>query len=61
MKGHLLICHGMVDVNVHFEDAVRLTQRLMNWGKTIGSLLFTRWKTMDLWSRAAGRLEYKEY
>lgn len=33
LKGHLLICHGMVDVNVHFEDAVRLTQRLIELGK----------------------------
>ena len=33
LKGHLLICHGMVDVNVHFSDAVRLTQRLIELGK----------------------------
>ena len=33
LKGHLLICHGMVDVNVHFEDAVRLQQRLIELGK----------------------------
>jgi dipeptidyl aminopeptidase/acylaminoacyl peptidase len=33
LKGHLLICHGMVDVNVHFEDAVRLSQRLIELGK----------------------------
>ncbi|HRI79875.1 MAG TPA: prolyl oligopeptidase family serine peptidase [Cyclobacteriaceae bacterium] len=33
LKGHLLICHGMVDVNVHFEDAVRVTQRLIELGK----------------------------
>lgn len=33
LKGNLLICHGMVDVNVHFEDAVRLTQRLIELGK----------------------------
>ncbi|NJO55632.1 MAG: prolyl oligopeptidase family serine peptidase [Rhodospirillales bacterium] len=26
-------CHGMVDVNVHFEDAVRLSQRLIELGK----------------------------
>jgi dipeptidyl aminopeptidase/acylaminoacyl peptidase len=29
----LLIMHGMVDVNVHFEDSVRLTQRLIELGK----------------------------
>jgi len=33
LKNHLLICHGMVDVNVHFQDAVRLTQRLIELGK----------------------------
>ncbi|HVZ25019.1 MAG TPA: prolyl oligopeptidase family serine peptidase, partial [Sediminibacterium sp.] len=33
LKDHLLICHGMVDQNVHFEDAVRLTQRLIELGK----------------------------
>ncbi|MGC4036225.1 MAG: prolyl oligopeptidase family serine peptidase [Chitinophagaceae bacterium] len=33
LKGHLLICHGMVDVNVHFQDAVELTQRLIELGK----------------------------
>ena len=29
----LLICHGMVDTNVHFQDVVRLTQRLIELGK----------------------------
>jgi len=33
LKGHLLICHGMVDVNVHFGDPVRLSQRLIELGK----------------------------
>ncbi len=33
LKNHLLICHGMVDENVHFQDAVRLTQRLIEIGK----------------------------
>ena len=33
LQNHLLICHGMVDVNVHFEDAVRLSQRLIELGK----------------------------
>lgn len=30
----LLIAHGMVDVNVHFQDVVRLAQRLIELGKT---------------------------
>jgi dipeptidyl aminopeptidase/acylaminoacyl peptidase len=33
LKGRLLMCHGMVDVNVHFQDIVRLTQRLIELGK----------------------------
>jgi dipeptidyl aminopeptidase/acylaminoacyl peptidase len=33
LKGALLICHGMVDVNVHFQDSVRLAQRLIELGK----------------------------
>lgn len=33
LKGALLICHGMVDTNVHFQDVVRLTQRLIELGK----------------------------
>jgi dipeptidyl aminopeptidase/acylaminoacyl peptidase len=30
----LLIAHGMVDTNVHFQDVVRLAQRLIELGKT---------------------------
>ena len=33
LKGDLLICHGMVDINVHYQDAVKLTQRLIELGK----------------------------
>jgi dipeptidyl aminopeptidase/acylaminoacyl peptidase len=33
LKGALLICHGMVDENVHFQDTVRLIQRLIELGK----------------------------
>lgn len=33
LKGHLLMCHGMVDTNVHFQDIVRLCQRLIELGK----------------------------
>jgi len=39
-KGHLLIAHGIVDENVHFQDVVRLSQRLIeleknNWEMAI--------------------------
>lgn len=33
LKGKLLMCHGMVDTNVHFQDIVRLSQRLIELGK----------------------------
>jgi dipeptidyl aminopeptidase/acylaminoacyl peptidase len=33
LKGDLLIAHGMVDVNVHFQDVVRLAQRLIELEK----------------------------
>ncbi len=33
LKGALLMCHGMVDDNVQFQDIIRLTQRLIELGK----------------------------
>jgi len=33
LMGALLICHGVVDTNVHFQDTVRLVQRLIELGK----------------------------
>jgi dipeptidyl aminopeptidase/acylaminoacyl peptidase len=33
LKGHLLMLHGMTDQNVHFQDIVRLSQRLIELGK----------------------------
>jgi dipeptidyl aminopeptidase/acylaminoacyl peptidase len=34
LEDPLLMAHGMVDVNVHFSDIVRLTERLIELGKT---------------------------
>jgi len=34
LKGALLICHGMVDTNVTFQDTVELVQRLIELRKT---------------------------
>ena len=34
LRDPLLIAHGMVDVNVHFQDVVRLAQRLIELEKT---------------------------
>ena len=33
LKAALLICHGMVDTNVHFQDSVRLVQKLIELRK----------------------------
>jgi dipeptidyl aminopeptidase/acylaminoacyl peptidase len=33
LKGALLICHGVVDTNVFFQDSVRLVQRLIELRK----------------------------
>jgi len=40
LQGNLLIAHGMIDTNVHFQDVVRLSQRLIelekdNWEMAI--------------------------
>ena len=34
LKGALLICHGLVDTNVHVQDSIRLAQRLIELRKT---------------------------
>jgi dipeptidyl aminopeptidase/acylaminoacyl peptidase len=34
LEDPLLMAHGMVDVNVHYQDIVRLTERLVELGKT---------------------------
>jgi len=34
LKGALLICHGLVDTNVHVQDSIRLTQRLIELRKS---------------------------
>lgn len=33
LKGNLLICHGMIDVNVHIQDSYRLVQKLIELKK----------------------------
>src|SRR5438552_17707585 len=34
LKGRLLICHGMAETNMHFQDRVRLVQRINELHKT---------------------------
>ncbi len=38
LKGSLLICHGMVDTNVTFQDSVRVAEKLIELGKTNWSI-----------------------
>jgi len=33
LKGNLLMCHAVLDNNVHFQDIIRLSQRLIDLGK----------------------------
>lgn len=33
LKGHLLMCHGVIDQNVHAQDIIKLTQRLIELKK----------------------------
>ncbi len=33
LKGHLLMCHGLVDENVHAQDIIKVTQRLIELKK----------------------------
>ncbi len=33
LRGNLLMCHGVLDDNVHFQDIVRLSERLIDLGK----------------------------
>ncbi len=55
LKGALLICHGVVDVNVHFQDTVRLAQRLIelrkeNWEVALYPVEDHGFQTADSWA-----------
>jgi dipeptidyl aminopeptidase/acylaminoacyl peptidase len=54
LKGALLICHGVVDANVHFQDTVRLVQRLIelrkeNWEAAIYPVEDHGFQQSDSW------------
>ena len=54
LQGALLICHGMVDTNVHFQDTVRLTERLIqlrkeNWETAIFPVENHGFQRSDSW------------
>ena len=61
LKGALLICHGVVDVNVHFQDAVRLVQRLIelkkrNWELAIYPVESHGFREPTSWMDEYGRI-----
>ena len=56
LKGALLICHGMVDMNVHFQDSVRLAQKLIELRKENWELAPIPLKIMALSGLRVGRM-----
>ncbi|WP_420316974.1 alpha/beta fold hydrolase [Ekhidna sp.] len=55
LKGNLLILHGMIDTNVHFQDVVRLSQRLIelkkeNWELAVFPLEGHGFREASSWS-----------
>ena len=59
LKGALLICHGMVDNNVHFQDTVRLVQRLIELGKENWQVAFYPVEDHTFHNSASWTDEYK--
>ncbi len=59
LKGALLICHGMVDTNVHFQDTVRLVQRLIELGKENWDVAFYPVENHSFTTASAWTDEYK--
>jgi len=59
LKGALLICHGMVDTNVHFQDTVRLVQRLIELGKENWNVAFYPVENHSFTTVSAWTDEYK--
>jgi dipeptidyl aminopeptidase/acylaminoacyl peptidase len=61
LQDRLLLQHGLVDNNVEYQDAIRLTQRLMELGKDFELVTYpidahgwnTRWAKMDSQRRVA--------
>ena len=55
LQGHLLMLHGMIDTNVHFQDVVRLSQRFIelkkeNWELAVFPLEGHGFKEGSSWS-----------
>ncbi len=58
LKGHLLMCHGMVDSNVHFQDIVRLTEKLIELKKNDWQLAVYPMESHDFKEPESWRDEY---
>ena len=59
LKNHLLMCHGMVDQNVHFQDIVKLTQRLIELKKDNWQLAVYPMENHDFEEPTSWTDEYK--
>jgi dipeptidyl aminopeptidase/acylaminoacyl peptidase len=59
LKGHLLMCHGMLDQNVHFQDIVKVTQRLIELGKDNWELASYPMEDHDFEDASSWTDEYK--
>ncbi|MEO5908317.1 MAG: prolyl oligopeptidase family serine peptidase, partial [Ginsengibacter sp.] len=59
LKGHLLMCHGMVDENVHFQDIVKLSQRLIELKKDNWELAVYPMENHDFEDPGSWTDEYK--
>jgi dipeptidyl aminopeptidase/acylaminoacyl peptidase len=59
LKGKLLMCHGVMDDNVHFQDIVRLSQRLIDLGKDNWELAIYPLEAHSFKDPAAWTDEYK--
>lgn len=61
LKGALLMCHGMIDTNVQFQDIVRLSQRLIelekeNWELAVYPLEGHGFKEPSSWTDEYSRI-----
>jgi dipeptidyl aminopeptidase/acylaminoacyl peptidase len=59
LKGHLLMCHGMVDQNVHFQDIVKVSQRLIELKKNNWELAVYPMENHDFEDANSWTDEYK--
>jgi dipeptidyl aminopeptidase/acylaminoacyl peptidase len=59
LRGHLLICHGVVDTNVHVQDTVRLAQKLIELRKENWQVAFYPVESHDFQQPTSWADEYK--